>query len=68
MKGLLKEVLYIAVLATAIFTLAWFAEPIEFSLMTGKTCAEVMERVAAQKKDYVLTPAERIDVTNCSEP
>ena len=68
MKGLLKEVLYIAVLATAIFTLAWFAEPVELSLMTGKTCAEVMDRVAAQKKNYVLTPAERIDITNCSEP
>ncbi len=68
MKGVLKELIYIAVLATAIFTLAWFAEPVEHSLMTGKTCAEVMDRVAAQKKDYVLTPAERIDINNCSEP
>jgi len=68
MKGVLKELVYIAVLATAIFTLAWFAEPVEHSLMTGKTCAKVMDRVGAQKKDYALTPAERIDITNCSEP
>jgi hypothetical protein len=67
-KGVLKELIYIAVLATAIFILAWFAEPVEHSLMTGKTCAEVMDRVAKEKKDYVLTPAERIDITNCSEP
>jgi hypothetical protein len=68
MRGVLKELFYIAVLATAIFILAWFAEPVEHPLMTGKTCAEVMARVAAQKKDYALTPAERIDITNCSEP
>jgi hypothetical protein len=68
MKGVAKELFYIAVLVTAIFTLAWFAEPVEHSLMTGKSCAEVMDRVAAQKKDYALTPAERIDITNCSEP
>jgi hypothetical protein len=68
MKGVAKELFYIAVLATAIFILAWFAEPVEHSLMTGKSCAEVMDRVAAQDKDYTLTPAERIDITNCSEP
>jgi hypothetical protein len=68
MTGVLKELFYIAVLATAIFILAWFAEPVEHSLMTGKSCAEVMDRVASQKKDYALTPAERIDITNCSEP
>jgi hypothetical protein len=68
MKGVFKELFYIFLLAAAIFILAWFAEPVEFSLMTGKTCAEVLDRAAAQKKDYVLTPAERIDITNCSEP
>jgi hypothetical protein len=68
MTGVLKELLYIVVLATAIFALAWFAEPVESTLMTGKTCDEVMQRVAAQKKDYVLTPAERIDITNCKQP
>jgi hypothetical protein len=68
MTGVLKELFYIVVLATAIFALAWFAEPVGSSLMTGKTCADVMTRVAAEKKDYVLTPAERIDVTNCNEP
>jgi hypothetical protein len=68
MTGVLKELFYIVVLAASIFALAWFAEPVESSLMTGKNCAEVLNRVAAQKKDYVLTPAERIDVTNCGEP
>jgi hypothetical protein len=68
MKGVARELFYIPVLATAIFILAWFAEPVEHSLTTGNSCAEVMDRVAAQKKDYALTPAERIDITNCSEP
>jgi hypothetical protein len=68
MKGVARELFYIAVLATAIFILAWFAGPVEHSLTTGNSCTEVMDRVAAQKKDYALTPAERIDITNCSEP
>jgi hypothetical protein len=67
MWGVLTELFAVAAIIVAIAALAWFSEPIENQLLTGRTCAEITERLAAQK-DHVLTPAEHTDVANCSEP
>lgn len=67
MWGLLKDLFAVLALAAALFTLAWFTEPIDQPQRMGHTCDEIMQRFAAMK-GRSLTPAERTKVVNCVEP
>jgi hypothetical protein len=65
MRRLLKELLLIIAIVAALVALAWFSEPTENFLHTGRTCHEIRESLAA--KNYRdLTPAEETDMANCS--
>jgi hypothetical protein len=67
MWGLLKDLLAVAAIIAVLVVLAWLSGPDEMHLTTGKTCLEIVNRLAA-RKDSTLSPAERIDLANCSEP
>jgi hypothetical protein len=65
MPGALKELLFILATVAALGALAWFADPTENFLHTGRSCREIRERlVAKQYRD--LTPAEETDLANCN--
>ena len=49
----------------ALVALAWFADPTENFLHTGRTCREIREHLAA-KQYRDLTPAEEADMANCN--
>jgi hypothetical protein len=65
MKALLKEVVFVIALIAALFAAAWFTEPTENFLRTGRTCHEIRERLAA-KQYRDLMPAEETDMANCN--
>lgn len=65
MRDVLGELLLIFGAVAALVALAWFADPTERFLHTGRTCHEVRERLAA-KQYRGLTPAEETDMANCS--
>jgi hypothetical protein len=67
MWELLKEIFALAAIVAAILAVGWSTGPIDQPLLTGRTCAEIAERLVAQK-DHILTPAEETDVANCTEP
>ena len=64
MWKLAGDLLFVAVLILALVAAAWLSGPTENYLHTGRTCQEIMERLAA--KNYRgLTPAEDTDRANC---
>ncbi len=64
MWGLARELLLVVALIAALAAAAWLSGPTENYLHTGKTCHEILERLAA--KNYRgLTPAEATDRANC---
>jgi hypothetical protein len=65
MWGVLKELLLIIATIAALVALAWFSEPTENFLHTGRTCRGIRERLA-EKHYRDLTPAEETDMANCS--
>jgi len=67
MWGLLKDLLAVAAIIAVLVVLAWPSGPDEMHLTTGQTCLEIVSRLAARKDDN-LSPAERIDLDNCSDP
>jgi hypothetical protein len=67
MLGLLKDLFSVVAVAVALFTLAWFAEPVAQPLRTAQSCDQIMQRFAAIKGRR-LTPAEETKVINCTEP
>jgi hypothetical protein len=67
MFGVARELLVIAAVITAIVALARWSGPGEIHLATGKNCIEVLHRLDA-RDDQSLSPAERIDLADCSGP
>lgn len=67
MLGLLKDLLYVVAVIVALLGLALWSGPGEIHLTTGKTCLEIVDRLAA-RADRSLTPAERTDLANCGVP
>jgi hypothetical protein len=65
MRGVLRELLLILATVAALVVVAWFADPTESFLHTGRTCQEIRERLAA-KQYRDLTPAEEADMANCN--
>jgi hypothetical protein len=65
MRGVLRELLLILATVAALVVVAWFTDPTESFLHTGRTCREIKEHlVAKQYRD--LTPAEETDMANCN--
>jgi hypothetical protein len=67
MLGLLKDFLCVIAVIVALVVLALWSGPGEIHLTTGKTCLEIVDRLAA-RTDRSLTPAERTDLANCGVP
>jgi hypothetical protein len=67
MSGFLKDLVALLAVAAALVAVAWFTGSVAPPPLTGRNCAEIVNRLAAQK-DHVLTPAEATDVANCSAP
>jgi hypothetical protein len=65
MRGVLRELLLILATVAALVAVAWFADPTESFLHTGRTCREIRERLVA-KRYRDLTPAEETDLANCN--
>jgi hypothetical protein len=65
MWGLFRDVLFVFVLLAALGAMAWYAEPSENFLHTGRNCQEISRRL--KEKDYRnLIPAEETDMANCT--
>jgi hypothetical protein len=67
MSGIIRELFFIVVVIAAIIAVAWWSGPGDIHPATGKNCHEVMSRLEG-RKDQNLTPAERVDVADCSGP
>jgi hypothetical protein len=67
MWQILKDLRYIFAVIAALVAVAWFSDPAEHYLMTGRSCHEITQRLAS--KGYrSLSPAEATDLANCVSP
>jgi hypothetical protein len=67
MLGLLKDLLAVVAMIGVLVAIALWSGPGDIQLRTGRTCLEIVNRLAA-RTERTLTPAERTDLANCSVP